>query len=71
MNVVRHDLDLDFQGQTFQMAILTSKGGKMQTLPLQSDRNSDICYRMAPLRMLYITTVTKHFQGHEFKMRIS
>ena len=27
-NVVLYDLDLDFQGQTFQMAILTSKRRK-------------------------------------------
>ena len=31
-NVTLHDLDLNFQVQTFQVAILISKGWKMQTL---------------------------------------
>ena len=52
-NVVLRDLDLNYQGQTFQVAILTRNCLKMQSSLLPSDRNSGICRRMAPLRMLY------------------
>ena len=53
-NVVLNDLDLHFQRQTFQLAILTMIGWKMQTLLLLSNRKPGICYRMKPLRTLYI-----------------
>ena len=44
VNVVLHDLDLNFQGQTLQVAILTSKCWKIQTLLLPSDRKSGTCH---------------------------
>ena len=56
-NVALHDLDLNFEGQTFHVAILTSTCWKMQTLQLPSDRKSGICYRTALLRMSYSTIV--------------
>ena len=79
-NVVFCDLDLNFQGQTFQMAIFTSNGWKMLTLLMLSDRKSGIFHRMVPLQMLYILTLTLTtanvvyldldldllLQGHEF-----
>ena len=37
-NILFRDLDLHFQGQTFQVAILTNKGLKLQALLLPSDR---------------------------------
>ena len=45
-NVVLHDLDLNFQGQTFQVAILKSKCWKMQRLLLPSDRKWGICHQI-------------------------
>ena len=62
MNVVHRDLDLNLQGQTCQLAILTSKGWKMQTLLLLSVMKSGICHRMEPLRMLYVMTLTDIFK---------
>ena len=41
VNVVLNDPDLNFQGQTFPVAILTSIGWKMQTLLLPSDGKSN------------------------------
>ena len=62
MNVVLCNFDLYFQDQTSQVAILTSKGWKMQTLILPKDKKSGIYHRMAPLRMLYIITLTYIFK---------
>ena len=62
--------DLNFQGQTFQVAIL-NKAGKMQTLLLPSDRKSGICQRTAPLQMLHIVTLTYIFKVTNFEMWIS
>ena len=65
-NFVLRELDLNFQGQTFRVAILTSKRWTMQSLLLTSNRKSGICHRAAPLRMLYVVTLTNIFKGHEF-----
>ena len=67
-NAVLHNLDLHFQGHTFHVAILTRKRCKMKTLLLPSDRKSDISHRMAPLRMLYILTLTYIFKVTNAKM---
>ena len=37
-----------------------------QTVLLPSDRNSGICHQMAPLRMLYIVTLTYIFNATQF-----
>ena len=66
-NVVLHDLYLNFQGQTFQVTVLTIK----QILLLASDRKSGICHRMAPLWMLYIMTWTYIVKVKNFKTWIS
>ena len=65
-NIVHYDLDLNFQGQTFQVTNF-DKARKMLTLPLPSDMKSGICRRMAPLRMLYIVTLVHdpRFEGNE------
>ena len=57
-NVELDDLDLNFQGNNFQVAILKSKLWKMQALLLPSDRKSGIFQRMALLRILYVMTLT-------------
>ena len=57
MNIVICDIDLSFIGQTFQAAILTNKGWKIQTLLLPSDKMSGICHWLAPLWMLFIMTL--------------
>ena len=44
VNVVFNDINLNFQGQTFQVSILISMDWKMQTLVLPSDRKSGICH---------------------------
>ena len=54
---VLRDLDLNFLGQTFQMANLTSYCWKNANMTIVI-RKSGICHRMAPLRMLYFMTVT-------------
>ena len=70
-NVVLNDLELNFQGQTFQFAILTSIGWKMQTLILlPKDRKSGIFHRMVPQQMLYIMTLTYIFKVTKFEMWI-
>ena len=66
-NIVLRDLDLNYQGQTFEVAILISKRWKMQTLLLPQDRKSGICHRMVPLRMLYIMTLTYIFKITNFE----
>ena len=48
-NVLLNDIHLHFQGQTFQVIILTYIGWKIQTLLLLWDRMSGNCLRMAPL----------------------
>ena len=60
-NVVLRDRNLYFQGQTIQVAILTSKGWIIQTLQMPSDRKSGICHRIEPLRMMHIVTMNYIF----------
>ena len=60
-----------FQDQNFQMAILTSKRWTMQTSLLPSNSKSDICHRMAPLRMLYSGDLDLHFHCQTFQTLIS
>ena len=60
-NVELYDLDRNFQGNTFQVAIFTSKRWKCILL-LPWYRKSDIGHRMVPLRMLHIMTSTCIFQ---------
>ena len=62
-NVVLQNLHLSFQGQTFQVAILTNKRWKPQTLLLKSDKKWGICHKIAQMRILDIDI---RFQGHEF-----
>ena len=60
MNVVLNDLDLNFEGQTFQLAIVTSIDWKMQALPL--------AVRYLPSNGTTANVVHHdcvHFQGHE------
>ena len=70
MLFVLRDLDLHFQGQSFKVAILTSKRWKVQTLLLPSDRKSGVCHRMKPLQMLYIMTLTYIIKVTNFEMSI-
>ena len=42
-SIVLHDINLYFQGQTFQVFLFTSKCWKIQTLLLPLDRKSGIC----------------------------
>ena len=65
-NIVLCDLVLNFQVQTIKVAILTSKGWKIQALQLSLHRKSDICHRMAPLRMLYIKWLWPTFSRSRF-----
>ena len=60
--IVLRDLDLNFQGKTFEMVILTGKRWKLQILLFPSDSNAGICHRVAPLRVLYIITLTYIFK---------
>ena len=67
-NVVFHDLDLNFQGQTFKLAILTSKRWiKMQTLLTTAIRWE---VRYLPLNGATVIVVRHntdiHLQDHEF-----
>ena len=66
-----HELDPNFQGQTFQVTILRSKSWNMRTLLLPSDRKSGICHRTAPLQMLFSTNLTLNYQGQTFQTLIS
>ena len=67
------DLDLHIQGQIFDILFVLRISRTWweieQTLLLSSDRKSCICHRMAPVRMLYIITLTYISQGHEFLTR--
>ena len=55
-NFALRDLDLHFQGQTFQVAILSSKCCEKQAVSLPSDRKLFIYHQMnGPLIMLLIT----------------
>ena len=67
-NVVLCDIDLHFEGQTFQVVILTSLG-KCQYYYCH-ELGSHICHEMAPLPMLHIMTVTQIFKVTNFVMRI-
>ena len=71
ISTVLFDLDLNFHGQTVEVAIWTSKCSKMLTLLLTSDRKSDICHRMTPLRMLSVITLTYIFNVTNFEMWVS
>ena len=69
--VVLDDLDQNFQGQTFQVAIFTCERCKMPTFQLPSDRKTGICRRMAPLRILNVMTLIYIFTVTNFEMWIS
>ena len=60
-NVVLHDLDLYFQDQTFQVAILTVNAEKMQTLLLPSRESRIFATANAERHDLDL-----RFQGCEF-----
>ena len=60
--IVLHDLELNFQDQTFKWLFGQVNAGKMQTLLLSSDRKSGIFHQMTPLQMLYIMTLTYVFK---------
>ena len=70
-NVVLRNLDLNCEGNTFQVTVLPSKRWKMQTLLLPSDRKSGICHRMTHLRMLHVMTLTYIFNITNVEMWIS
>ena len=70
-NVVLRDLDPNFQGQTFQVAIVTSNGWKMQIFLLPSDMTYGICHRMALLLMLYVVNFAYIIKVRNFEMWIS
>ena len=65
MNVVVNECDLNFQGQTFQMAILTIKCWKNTSI-------TEIRYGVRYLPSIGATVnvlrsdLNLHFQGHEF-----
>ena len=66
MNAILRNLDLHFQGQTFHMAIFTSKCGKMQIIIIA------IRLEVRYLQSNGATVNAAHydldvdFQGHEF-----
>ena len=60
-----NDLGLNFHGQTFQLAIVTIIGCKMQALLLPSGKMSSIYHRMTLLRKLHAITYV-HIRDHEF-----
>ena len=66
--VVLHDLDLNIQGQTFQVSILTGKYWKMQRLKFPSDKKSSCCHRMVLLRMFYVQTMIYIFKITNFEL---
>ena len=70
-NVVLHDIYLNFQVQTFQVAILTSKPYKIQTLLMPSARKSGVCHLLELLQILYIMTLTYIFKFTNFEIWIS
>ena len=63
MYVILRDFDLNFQGQTFKVATLTSKRSKTQTLILPSGRKSGI---FPPTVNVERHNLDLNFQGHEF-----
>ena len=71
LNVVLRDFDLNFQGQTFHWLFWQVNGRKMQTFLSPSDRKAGICLWTAPLRMLYIITLTYFYKESNFEMCIS
>ena len=68
-NVVLRDLDLNFQGVTFQVPIFDKVQDEKNSL-LSSDNKSCICEQMAPLRMLYIMTLVYSFKVTRCEMWI-
>ena len=66
VNAVLHDLDLNCQSQTFQWLFWTSKRWQCKNLLLPADRVSGICFRMAPLLLLYILILTYIFKVNNF-----
>ena len=61
----RWELEKNFQGKTFKLAILTSIDWKMQPLLLPSVRKSCIYHGMARLQMLLYHDFDIYFQSHE------
>ena len=66
------DLDLHFQSRSFSIFLglqISHKRREIeQTLVLPLDRKSDNWNRMAPLRMLYVMTLTYIFKVKNFEM---
>ena len=63
-----NDLDLNFQGQTFQFAILTGNDWKMQTLLLPSDMEYGVRYLPSNGSTAIVVRhdLELQFQGHTF-----
>ena len=64
-NVILRNLDLNFQGQTFQGAILTKKGWKNANINI-AIRKTGNCNRLTQLRMLHIMILTYIFKVTKF-----
>ena len=66
--VLDNDLDLYFQEQTFQEAILTNKCWKNANITFFCHQILSIYHRMVPLRMLYVLTLTYIFTVTNFEI---
>ena len=68
-NVVLRDLDLNIQGQTFQVAILTYRGWKTSICHNCHQIESHAFVNELTLRMLYITTLTYFLRSRILKFK--